>query len=112
MRLRSYKLGNGMRQRRQRVDVEDGERVLALVHAPGGKNNGDEVDAGASKKRKRRRLCQKLLARLAQYPGETADKPHLYIHRRDVAHNVILPVHDRQRGDAFIVHQLQSTEQR
>ena len=42
----SDKFGYCVSKRRVWAYVEDGERVLTIVHAAGGKDHGDEVDAG------------------------------------------------------------------
>lgn len=40
-----------MRQCAEGVDVEDGKRVLAVIHATLRENNRDEVDAGGAQER-------------------------------------------------------------
>ena len=46
VRSRSDELGNRVRERRVRTDVEDRERILAIVQATRGEDHGNEVDAG------------------------------------------------------------------
>ena len=51
MRTGCNELCDGMRQCAEGVDVEDGERVLAIVHATLRENNGNKVDAGGAEER-------------------------------------------------------------
>lgn len=51
--FRSDKFGDGVGEGRIWAHVEDGERVFAVVHAAGGENDGDEVEAGVFKERGR-----------------------------------------------------------
>lgn len=55
-----------------RVDIEDRERILAVVHAACRQNDGDEVGAGISKERQRCRFGQKLV--LKSQTGSTIDR--------------------------------------
>ena len=45
MGCRSNKFCNSVGERGMRVDMEDRIRVLAVIHAASGKNDGDEVYA-------------------------------------------------------------------
>jgi len=51
VRFRGHKFGDGMCKCRKRSDVEDRERVFALVHTAGGQDDGDEVDASVLQQR-------------------------------------------------------------
>lgn len=51
MRSCGYQLRDGVGQGGVWVDVKDWEGVLAVIHAAGGKNDGDEVYAGIFEKR-------------------------------------------------------------
>ena len=53
-------LGDGVRQRAVGRDVEDGERILAVVETARGEDDGDEVDAGIVEERGRARFGEEL----------------------------------------------------
>jgi len=58
--FRSDELRNRMREGRVWIDVEDGVGVFAVVHAAGGEDDGDEVDAGVFEERGGAGLCEEL----------------------------------------------------
>lgn len=49
--LGGHELGDGPAQRGGRIDMEDGERVLAVLKAPGVQDDRDEVAAGVAEQR-------------------------------------------------------------
>jgi hypothetical protein len=53
--------GDGMGEGGERIYVEDGERVFAIVDAAFGKDDGNEVDAGGAEEGKRGRFREELL---------------------------------------------------
>lgn len=69
------------------------------------------MDAGAAEKRQRGRFCEQLLksAGISQHQNEY---PYLDINSRNVANDIMLIIHDRERRNSFIVHKLERTEQR
>lgn len=53
MGFRGDEFGDGVGKGGVRVDVKNREGVFAIVHAASGEDDGDEVDAGILKQRRR-----------------------------------------------------------
>jgi hypothetical protein len=108
MRPCGYKLGHGMCEGGVGRNIKDRNGVLPIIHAAGGKYDGDEVYAGVVEKRRRAGLCEKLGNRcvrailIARGMGCLA-YPDVY--RRNIADDIPLVVDHRQRCDAFAVQQ-------
>jgi hypothetical protein len=108
VRARGDELGNGVRERREWVDVEDGKGVLAIVHAALRKDYGNEVDAAGAQKRQGRCRGEKLCQwELAMRPLGPIRSTYPCINVRYVANNIGLVVEDWQGRDGFTVHELQ-----
>ena len=88
MRSGSNQFRNRMGQRRIRVDVENGERVSALLDTPFAEDDGDEVHT--------RRLEE-------GSAGSVGEEPD--VNRRYVSDDVRAIVHDSDAGETLVVHE-------
>ena len=72
MRFGGYEFRNGVSQGRIWTNVEDRERVFAIVHATSREDDGDEVDTRIVEQWCRARLGQKLILVINGRLGEHA----------------------------------------
>lgn len=86
------------------ANVEDGVRVFAVVHAAGGEDYGNEVDAGVFQERGGGGFSEEL----GELTGEwtvAVRQAYLDVDIGNVAYDVVLVVHDSKGRNAFVVHQ-------